>query len=129
PPATPVAAAPAPQPPAEPQRFQPAVEEPVREFIVFFDWDRADITPEARAILDAAAAEAKRVGAVRIVATGHADRSGPAAYNEQISQRRADNVRNELERLGIQGGEIATYARGESEPLVSTDDGVREPRN
>lgn len=119
----------APEPPAEPQTFQPRVREQVREFQVFFDWDQATITPEARAILEEAATEAKRIGAVRIVATGHADRSGPSAYNERLSQRRADNVRSELVSLGIAGSEIATFAKGETDPLVATADGVREPRN
>lgn len=119
-----------PAPPAQPQTYSPPpAPAPVREFLVFFDWDQADLTPEAREILQAAAAEARRVGAVRIVATGHADRSGPNAYNERLSQRRADNVRNALMSLGIQGGEIATFAKGESDPLVATADGVREPRN
>lgn len=118
------------QQPAPPPAPEPAPEpEPVRDFLVFFDWDSSVLTPQAQAILREAAATAQRIGTVRIVATGHADRSGPAAYNVGLSQRRADAVRGELIRLGLQGSEIATVARGETDPLVATPDGVREPQN
>ena len=100
-----------------------------RDFLVFFDWDSANLTPQALAILQQAADAARQLGGVRVVATGHADRSGPAAYNVRLSQRRADAVRAELVRRGIAGGEIATVAKGETDPLVATPDGVREPQN
>ncbi|HEX9646472.1 MAG TPA: OmpA family protein [Alphaproteobacteria bacterium] len=129
--AEPRPAPPAPPPPPAPQPQPPAAvePEPVREFLVFFDWDRSDLTSEAREIIAAAATEAKRISPVRIVATGHADRSGPSPYNVGLSQRRADSVKAELIRQGISANEIATIARGETDPLVSTADGVREPRN
>lgn len=117
-------AQPAPAPPA------PAPAAPVtRDFLVFFDWDSASLTPAAQAILRQAANAAAALGDVRVVATGHADRSGPVTYNVRLSQRRADAVRAELVRLGVAGGEIATVARGEADPLVATPDGVREPQN
>ncbi len=62
---------------------------------------------------------------VRLTATGHADRSGPDSYNQRLSQRRAEAVREVLIREGVPAGEIEIFARGESEPLVQTPDGVR----
>jgi len=111
---------PAPPPPAAPI---------VRDFIVFFDFDSAALTPQAQGILREAVANAKRAGNSRIVATGHDDRSGSAAYNVGLSQQRADAVRGELIRLGMTTNDIQTVARGETDPLVATPDGVREPQN
>ncbi|NKB48922.1 MAG: outer membrane beta-barrel protein [Alphaproteobacteria bacterium] len=118
----PVAQAPAPTP-------APPAPEPPRNFIVFFDWDQSVITPEALAILRDAAATAQRTGAVRITATGHADRSGATDYNDALSARRAQAVRTQLGQLGIDPLSVATFARGEADPLVPTPDSVREPQN
>ena len=60
---------------------------------------------------------------------GHADRSGSPAYNQRLSQRRADNVAAELVRQGVSRNEIVVSAYGETRPLVPTADGVREPQN
>lgn len=124
---------PAPQPVAKaapaPQPAPPAAPAPVRDFLVFFDFDSDVITPQAQAILREAAASAKAIGNTRIVATGHTDTSGSAAYNVGLSQRRADAVRNALVGLGLQTNEIQTVAKGETDPLVATPDGVREPQN
>jgi outer membrane protein OmpA-like peptidoglycan-associated protein len=123
----PVAQAPAPQPAPPPP--PPPAPEPPKNFIVFFDWDQSVITPEALAILREAAAAALRKENVRIVATGHADRSGPSDYNDRLSARRAQSVRSSLGNLGVDPLTVATFARGESDPLVPTPDGVREPQN
>lgn len=121
-----VAPTPAPRPAAPPPQPQPAAKP---AFIVFFDFDQSSLTAQAREIIAAAAAEARRAGTVRIDVTGHADRSGSNDYNLRLSNRRAAAVRAELQRLGIPSGEIAVRGRGEEEPLVSTPDGVREPQN
>ncbi|MBM3514834.1 MAG: hypothetical protein FJX59_14150 [Alphaproteobacteria bacterium] len=47
----------------------------------------------------------------------------------RCAKRRANTVKAELIRLGIPANEIAVMFKGESEPLVSTGDGVREPQN
>jgi OmpA-OmpF porin, OOP family len=96
---------------------------------VFFDWDSAVLTAEAQRIIRTAADASKHGRVARIEVTGHADRSGPDAYNVRLSQRRADAVRAELVKNGVATGDIATFAKGESEPLVPTADGVREPQN
>lgn len=102
---------------------------PARTYLVFFDWDRADLTDRARPIIAEAAQATTRVQVTRIEVAGHTDRSGTPAYNQGPSQRRAQNVAAELVRLGVARQEISTQAFGESRPLVATADGVREPQN
>jgi outer membrane protein OmpA-like peptidoglycan-associated protein len=101
----------------------------VGPFIVFFDWDRSDITPQAAAILDNVAATYQQTGSAQVMLAGNADRSGSDQYNVGLSQRRADAVRAYLAGRGVPDGAMATEALGESRPLVDTADGVREPQN
>ena len=133
PPPPPVIIAPPPPPPPyvppPPMVTPPPVVQQVGPFIVFFDWDRSDITPQAAAILDNAAAAYQSTGQAQVVLAGHADRSGSADYNVGLSQRRADAVRSYLAGRGVPSGAITTEAFGESRPLVETADGVREPQN
>ncbi len=102
---------------------------PPGAFIVFFDFDRYNLTPEGMEIVRNASAAAQSRGAVNVVVTGHTDTSGSAAYNMGLSQRRADTVRNAMIRMGVAGSAIRTVARGQNDPLVPTGDGVREPQN
>ena len=102
---------------------------PARTYLVFFDWDRADLTTRAREIISEAAQNSRRVQATRIEVAGHADRSGTPQYNQRLSQRRADAVAAELVAQGVSRNEISMTAFGESRPLVPTADGVREPQN
>ena len=96
---------------------------------MFFDWNKSTIRPDAQRVLDAAAAYAKRRGLSRVNLAGHADRSGKTSYNMRLSLRRAQAAKAALVKLGVKAGDISLVGRGESEPLVSTADGVREPRN
>jgi outer membrane protein OmpA-like peptidoglycan-associated protein len=100
-----------------------------RSYLVFFDFDRADLTERARGIISEAANNARRGGTSRIEVAGHADRSGTPQYNQGLSQRRANNVAAELVRNGVRREDISVAAFGESRPLVPTADGVREPQN
>lgn len=123
----PIPTPPAPPPAAEPAP-PPAVVAP-GPFIVFFDWDKSDITPQAAAILDNAAAAYQQTGSAQVMLAGNADRSGPADYNVGLSQRRADAVKAYLAGRGIPENVITTEANGENRPIVETADGVREPQN
>lgn len=128
----PVAAAPPPAPKPKPMakpKPKPAPAPAPRSFIVFFDWDSANVRPDARRVLETAAAYAKERGLARVNLVGHADRSGAAKYNLGLSLRRADAVKAALVGLGIEAAGVAVSARGETVPLVGTADGVREPRN
>jgi outer membrane protein OmpA-like peptidoglycan-associated protein len=122
------AEAPAPVAPPAPSGA-PSAAPLARTFLVFFDFGQANLTPEAMQIVRNAATNAQRGGVSRIVVTGHADRAGSAQYNEALSRRRAENVRTALTREGISPSQIIVQGRGESDPLIQTADGVREPQN
>ena len=98
-------------------------------FMVFFDWDRSNLSAQALNTIKQAANQFKAKGNARITATGHADRSGPENYNMALSLRRANAVKDALVREGVPATAIAVIGRGESQPLVPTADGVREPQN
>ena len=130
----PTAAMPPPPPPLyEPAPIPPApMAEPapiVRSYLVFFEFDRSDLTSDAQRIVETAARSATTADVTRIDVTGHADRAGAPRYNQRLSMRRAEAVRSELIRNGVPQSEIAIVAKGESEPLVPTRDGVREAQN
>jgi outer membrane protein OmpA-like peptidoglycan-associated protein len=100
-----------------------------RQFMVFFDFDRSNLSPEAREIVAKAVDAAKQTGSVRIIVTGHTDTVGSRRYNQALSERRAMAVKREMMHDGFNGAMIATMGRNFSEPLVATGPGVREPQN
>ena len=116
----------APPPPPPAPAATPA---PARTFLVFFDWDRADLTDRARQIIAEAANSSRTVASTRIEVSGHADRTGSAAYNQRLSVRRAEAVAAELVRNGVQRSAITVQGFGFDRPLVPTAMGVREPQN
>ena len=122
PPPPPVAAAP-PPPPA------PAPPPPARQFVVYFEFDKSDLTPEGAKVVQDAAAAYKQTGSARIAVTGYTDLAGTQKYNLGLSKRRADTVRGALVRQGVPDSAIAEAWRGKENPAVPTPDGVREPRN
>ena len=113
---------------AAPAPAQPAAVQP-ETYVVYFDFDKSNIKPEAAQILDRAIADAKAGGTPSISVTGHADRSGAEDYNLGLSLRRADSVREYLIKGGVTAEQITVSGRGEAEPAVPTADGVKEPRN
>jgi len=100
-----------------------------RTYLVFFDWDRADLTDRARQIIAEAATASARVQTTRIEVQGNADRSGTPAYNQGLSVRRARAVAAELVRRGVPQAAINVQGFGDARPLVPTAAGVREPQN
>ena len=120
--------APAPAPVAPAPAVAPT-QAPARTYLVFFDFNRADLTGRAREIIGEAAQNSRRVQSTRIEVAGHADRSGSPQYNQRLSQRRAEAVASELVSRGVNRSDIGVTAFGESRPLVATADGVREPQN
>lgn len=99
------------------------------EYMVFFAWDSAEINQTAAELLDRFATNLRNSAPRPILIVGHADRSGPADYNMELSERRADAVVDALSDRGIDKGRTTVRAEGETEPLVPTADGVRERQN
>jgi outer membrane protein OmpA-like peptidoglycan-associated protein len=111
-----------PQPP-------PPVAPSVRSFLIFFDFDRADLTPRARDIVAEAVRSTARVPVTRIDVSGHADRTGSEVYNQRLSLARAEAVAQEMQRWGVPRQMIDIHSYGDTRPLVPTGGGVREPQN
>lgn len=105
-----------------------AAVKPNAEYLVFFDWNKADITPAAQRTLQDAV---KAFGgpAARIHVVGHTDSSGSPDYNQRLSIRRAEAVKRSIVALGVPAGSVTTEGRGESQLLVQTGPNVREPSN
>jgi outer membrane protein OmpA-like peptidoglycan-associated protein len=124
PPPPPVTAPPPPPPPPPPQ-----AQCNTGPYIVFFDFDRSDITAEASTILNNAVTAYANCGSARVMLAGHTDTSGGASYNMALAERRNASVRNYMTGRGIAAGQITGEAFGESQPRVPTADGVREAQN
>jgi OOP family OmpA-OmpF porin len=129
----PVEVVPPPPPiaPPPPPEQPPVVTTPCSPgpFIVFFEWDKSDITPEAASILDNAISQYANCGNAQVMLAGHADKSGSAKYNVGLSQRRADAVKAYFVAHAVPDSVISEQAFGESKPRVDTADGVREVQN
>jgi opacity protein-like surface antigen len=102
---------------------------PARTYLVFFDWDKSNLTDRARQIVAEAAQASTHVSYTRIMVNGYTDLSGTPQYNQGLSVRRAQTVAAELVRLGVPKTSIAIRGFGETNPLVPTAQGVREPQN
>ncbi|HWU01543.1 MAG TPA: OmpA family protein [Novosphingobium sp.] len=114
---------PPPAPPAPPAAVVPG------PFLVFFDWDSANITPEAASTLDRAATAYQTSGAAVVQLTGHTDKTGSAPYNKELSLRRAEAVKAYLIGKGIPRDVMYVQGMGSTMPRVPTPDGVREVQN
>ena len=100
-----------------------------KDFLVFFNFNKSDLTGEARGIIKTAAGEVARENTTKLTVTGHTDTVGSDAYNMRLSMRRAVAVEKELVHDGVPEGEIAIFAKGKRDLLVPTADGVKEPQN
>jgi OOP family OmpA-OmpF porin len=120
---------PPPPPPPAPAPVAAPAPAPSRTYLVFFDWDKADLTDRARQIIAEAAQNSTRVQVTRIEVNGYTDASGTPQYNQKLSVKRAQNVAAELVKDGVPENEITVQGFGETHPLVPTAAGVREPQN
>ena len=84
---------------------------------VHFDFDKYNIRPDAKEILNKNALWLKEHGEVYIQVEGHCDERGTVEYNLALGQRRATSVRSYLIRLGISPKRISTISYGEEKPL------------
>lgn len=88
---------------------------------VNFDFDRAEIRPASRPILDQAAQRLNQCPGERLQVEGHTDSIGADAYNQGLSERRARAVRDYLVSRGVSGSRITAAGFGESRPIASND--------
>ena len=116
-----------PLPPPPPPPPKPACN--TGPYIVFFDFDKSDITAEAATILNNAVTAYANCGAASVMLAGHTDTSGRASYNVGLAERRNASVRSYMTGRGVPDGRITGEAFGETQPRVPTADGVREAQN
>ena len=87
------------------------------DVLAHFEFDRAELTPVGRAMLDSWLTQSDRNAP--IVVTGHADRLGPEPYNEKLSKLRAEAVKKYLTDKGKPANLIQILAKGEAMPIIS----------
>jgi outer membrane protein OmpA-like peptidoglycan-associated protein len=86
---------------------------------LLFAVDSASVRPDLRSDLNAVASSLLKYPNSRIEVIGHTDNSGSAAYNQDLSQRRAVSVAGILRESGVPGARIAAFGRGEDQPVAS----------
>ena len=125
-PPPPPVAKPAPPPPAPAP--PPQVQKISLDSKALFDFDKAVLKPEGKAAIDnqvvGKLAQVQKLEVVLV--TGHTDRLGSEAYNQKLSERRADAVRDYLVSKGVDKAKIETLGLGEKQPVVQCDQKNRQ---
>ena len=108
----------------EPMQIENAV------YLVFFDFDKSAVTNEGDSIVEAVVTELNgRTDVNAITIIGHTDTSGSNSYNQRLAMKRAQAVMDTLVARGVDPALIRMESRGESDLIVQTADGIREPAN
>ncbi len=102
---------------------------PVKTFIVFFDFDKSNLTDASRSVVAEAVRTAKANRFTRVRVIGHTDTVGTDIDDQRLSLSRAQIVRDEMVRDGVIRRRIRAEGRSFHEPLVPTPPNVREPQN
>jgi len=111
----PIAAAPAPAP--TPAPVAPVMEKVTMQSDTLFDFDKAELRPDARAALDDLAKKSKDMNLEVEIAVGHTDRLGSTAYNQRLSERRAQAVKEYMVAQGVPANRIYSEGKGKSQPV------------
>jgi peptidoglycan-associated lipoprotein len=85
---------------------------------VFFDFDKSDVKPEGRQILQRQADWLKKYPNVTVTVEGHCDERGTREYNLALGERRATAVKKMLVALGIPANRVSTISYGKERPAV-----------
>lgn len=85
----------------------------------FFDFDKSALKPAGKAALDELVAKLDDMNLEVIIAVGHTDAIGTDAYNQKLSMRRAESVKDYLKSKGIEENRIYTEGKGESQPQAT----------
>jgi OOP family OmpA-OmpF porin len=88
---------------------------------VHFDFDKSTLRPEAIVILNEAAGLLKSQATVVVEIAGHTDSIGTEEYNQGLSERRAQAVKDYLESQGITATRLTARGYGETQPIASND--------
>ena len=134
PPAPKKEAAPPPPPPPPPKKAEAAPVKPAPQKINFaadalFDFDKSELKPQGKAMLDELLTTLKGATYEVIVAIGHTDRIGSVKYNQKLSVKRAESVKQYLVDKGIAANRIYAEGKGKSQPVTKPGDckGKRSP--
>jgi outer membrane protein OmpA-like peptidoglycan-associated protein len=114
------------------QRFGAAIKAqpvPPERFIIFFELRSSDLTDTSAAQIPQIITSIARHPAAEVDIVGHADRSGSDAYNDALSLRRANVIRQRIIGDVSDPDAVNITAKGESNPIVDTPDGGVEPQN
>ena len=95
----------------------------------FFDFDKATLKPEGKEKLDDLASKLQGINLEVIIAVGHTDSVGTDAYNDKLSMRRANAVKDYLQGKGIEAGRIYTEGKGEKQPVESNKTSAGRAKN
>ncbi len=98
-------------------------------YVVFFDFDKAELTDQAKVVLANVARDADSAKIMRVFTSGHTDRAGADSYNDALAKMRVEAVAKYLITSGIDKGKLLTADYGENRPQVATPDGQVEPKN
>jgi OOP family OmpA-OmpF porin len=112
--------------PAAPAAPAPAAAKPMGEKITvaadaLFDFNKATLRPEGMKKLDEVAAKSQSLVLEVVIAVGHADRIGSAAYNQKLSEKRAAAVKDYMVKKGIPANRIYTEGKGSKQPVTKPD--------
>ena len=86
-----------------------------------FDFNKATLRPEGKKKLDDVVGKAQQLNLEVIIAVGHADRIGSAAYNQKLSEKRAASVKDYLVAKGIPANRVYTEGKGSKQPVTKPD--------
>lgn len=111
--------APAPEAPKPAPKPKPVAEKVTFAADVLFDFDKAVVKPEGKSKLDDLTNKVKGINLEVVIAIGHADTIGSAAYNQRLSLRRAEAIKAYLISRGIEANRVYTEGKGESQPVTA----------